>query len=87
MNDITAITAKSRVAKYKAAKLQRTPLWVSDIENKAIIDFYANCKSGYQVDHIIPLQGTSVSGLHVLNNLQYLTIKENQEKYNKFMPT
>lgn len=68
-------------AKYKAAKLQRTPTW-SDLE--AIAVFYVNCPEGYHVDHIIPLQGEKVSGLHVLENLQYLTARENQSKNNKY---
>ena len=68
-------------AKRRAAKLQRTPAW-ADLE--AIRQFYAGCPKGYEVDHIVPLQGVNVSGLHVLNNLQYLTKSENCKKNNKY---
>ena len=69
-------------AKRRAAKLQRTMSW-SNL--KAIKKFYLNCPKGYHVDHIIPLQGTNVSGLHVLNNLQYLTKLENSTKGNNWL--
>ena len=68
-------------AKYRAALLQRIPAW-ADLE--AIQLFYANYPPGYHVDHIVPLQGERVSGLHVLENLQYLTAAENLKKGNKF---
>lgn len=68
-------------AKRYAAKLNRTPPW-ADLE--AIQKFYEACPEGYEVDHIIPLQGKEVSGLHVLENLQYLTREENRQKSNKF---
>ena len=74
-------TQRSNLAKRRAAKLQRTPVWS---ESEAIREFYQNCPKGYQVDHIIPLQGELVSGLHVIGNLQYLTIAENREKSNHF---
>lgn len=73
--------ARAIVRKYRATKLQRTPAWA---DLRAIRDFYEACPEGYEVDHIIPLQGKLVSGLHVLNNLQYLTIHQNRRKLNKF---
>lgn len=38
----------------------------------------------WQVDHVIPLRGKIVSGLHVHENLQLLPARVNQEKKNKF---
>ncbi len=69
-------------AKRRSAKLKRTVPWA---DLKAIREFYTNCPKGYHVDHIIPLQGTNVSGLHVLNNLQYLTKSQNSSKGNKWI--
>lgn len=79
LNNKEYYTAKA--AKYRANKLQRLPLWA---DLRAIEEFYFNCPIGYHVDHIYPLNGESVSGLHVLNNLQYLTAEDNLKKGNKF---
>lgn len=68
-------------ANRRAAKIQRTPKW-ADLEK--IKEIYHNCPEGMHVDHIIPLQGSIVSGLHVENNLQYLSASDNLRKGNYY---
>lgn len=51
---------------------------------EGIRQFYENCPKGYHVDHIIPLNGKTVSGLHVIWNLQYLTPSQNSIKGNRY---
>ena len=69
-------------AKRRAVKLKATPKFAN--LNK-IKEIYKNCPKGYHVDHIIPLQGKTVCGLHVEWNLQYLTPSANISKYNKLI--
>jgi hypothetical protein len=68
----------AQTARRKACKLQASVSWGQE----GITDFYKKCPEGFQVDHIIPLQGKFVCGLHVLDNLQYLSTLENQKKNN-----
>lgn len=69
-------------AKRRALHRKATPEWANIQEIKSI---YATARSlGMVVDHIIPLRGKAVSGLHVENNLQILSRSENAHKYNKF---
>lgn len=67
-----------------ANKKLRTPKWITKEELIQIKKFYLNRPEGYEVDHIIPLCGRNVSGLHTICNLQYLKAEENRLKNNKF---
>jgi hypothetical protein len=70
-----------KLAKYRAVQNKAMPKWVN---GKALRLIYNNCPSTLEVDHIFPLQGEKVSGLHVPWNLQYLTREENAKKSNSF---
>jgi 5-methylcytosine-specific restriction endonuclease McrA len=68
---------------------QRTPPWLSGEHKREIGELYAEAravsvKTGvpHQVDHIMPINGETSSGLHVPWNLQILTAKENRVKSN-----
>ena len=75
-------------AEYRARKLNATPPYadqdaISFVYHAAqvIKDTYG---TDWHVDHIVPLQGENVCGLHVANNLQLLTPSQNLSKSNKF---
>ena len=77
-------------AKRRSKKLNATPSWLTQEHHKQIADMYWLAKdleaiSGqqYHVDHIIPLLGDNVCGLHVPWNLQVLPADVNMSKSNK----
>jgi hypothetical protein len=85
-NHVTEHSARIRFNKLR--KKHATPKWAD--KNK-IKQFYLKAKEltnltgiPHEVDHIIPLNGLTVCGLHVENNLQILTQEENRKKFNKF---
>ena len=80
-------------AKRRATKLQRTPKWIKDVFVDEIKIIYKRAQiikaftgEVWHVDHIVPLQGKNVSGLHVPWNLQLLPASENLSKGNRFTP-
>lgn len=64
----------------KAVMRQATPPWA---DRDALRQFYLNTPDGHHVDHIMPLRGKTVSGLHIVENLQYLPALENIRKGNR----
>lgn len=71
-----------------AALLQRVPAWA---DHEKIAEFYKIRNAAielfeqpFEVDHIIPLRGKRVSGLHVHTNLQVLPQSKNRKKHNCF---
>lgn len=78
-------------AKRRMSKLNRTPKWLTDEDMWVINEIYHVAKIrqeltgfNWHVDHIIPLQGKRVSGLHVPNNLQVIPGIENIRKRNTY---
>jgi hypothetical protein len=78
-------------AKRRAAKLKRTPKWLTPFDKLKIECLYQlaamrNRESGqkWHVDHIIPLQGAFVSGLHVPDNLRVILAIDNMRKNNQY---
>lgn len=69
-----------------ASQTQQTPNWLNKGHMVEIEGFYFFCKifKGYQVDHIVPIRGKTVSGMHVPWNLQVLTAEQNRAKSNSF---
>jgi len=78
--------------KRRASLLQRTPQWLTDEDQWIIEQAYELAKIrtscfgfDWHVDHVIPLQGKKVSGLHVPANLQVIPGSENCRKNAKFL--
>jgi hypothetical protein len=77
--------------KYQARKSRAAPSWLTAQHWQSIDAFYAAAATltdmlpdQYEVDHIVPLHGSNVCGLHVPWNLQILTRSENASKGNRF---
>jgi hypothetical protein len=69
-----------------ARKLQATPKWLSEHELSWIKAHYVAAKengANLAVDHIVPLRGREVCGLHVPWNLCLRTKSDNSKKHNK----
>ncbi len=75
-------------ARRRAAKLQRTVPWIDWGEIMAFFKYSNKLTEEigiqHSVDHIYALQGVTVSGLHVPENLRVITGSENDSKGNKY---
>ena len=73
--------ANANTNRRRNAQASRTPLWADHAEINKI--YCEAADKGLEVDHVIPLQGKLVSGLHTHNNLQLLSRTENASKGNR----
>ncbi len=77
-------------AKYRAVKLQATPAWLNKghwFEIGCVYMYRDALKRvglNYHVDHVVPLRGKNVSGLHVPENLQVIPAVQNRLKNNHY---
>jgi hypothetical protein len=77
--------------KRRVSKINRTPVWTTETDIWMMKEIYELSELrtrltgiSWHVDHIIPLQGVRVSGLHTPYNLQVIPAMENIKKGNKF---
>jgi len=73
---------------------QATPKWLTAeqkleirLQYRLAIELSRTTKQRYAVDHIVPIQGEEVCGLHVPWNLRVITQEENLKKSNKLIDT
>jgi hypothetical protein len=84
------VNSRKNDAKYRAKILEATVSW-SDKAKIDVVFAQATRKTiqtgvDYHVDHIVPLQGKTVSGLHVEGNLRIVLASINKSKKNQFTP-
>ena len=89
--DTSKITRAAYQRKRYANKTGACPKWLSCFDNEYIKHIYKQCRMitkltdiQHHVDHIVPLRGKTVSGLHVPWNLQIITAESNIKKGNKW---
>lgn len=77
----------------RAAKLQATPVWANKFFMEEIYDLAARrakSRTGgfakWHVDHVVPLKGKTVCGLHVEHNLRVIPEIDNRKKGNRYWP-
>ena len=73
--------------KRQIGKLRRLPPWADLAAIAAVYEQAREVQNAtgqeQHVDHIFPLQGKTVSGLHVANNLRIVPAAANLKKHNK----
>lgn len=89
---INSARYKAYGRQYTARKLQAQPIWLTADQVAAIFAVYRQAEvlkeqgETVEVDHIVPLQGRTVCGLHVAWNLQILEASANSVKGNNWWP-
>lgn len=84
------LSAGAHAGKRKKIVRRATPVWA---DLNAIERMYSAARTktletgiAHTVDHVIPLQGAIVCGLHIHQNMCVTTGAENFRKYNKWEP-
>ena len=74
-------------SRHRARKKNAIPKWLSREDFEKINQIYNECERisretgiPHAVDHIVPLWGKVVTGLHVPNNLRIITAEENNRR-------
>lgn len=80
----------AHVSARRARILKASPPWLTDEHKEEIVLKYRQAKEAkritgidHHVDHIVPLVGRNVCGLHVPWNLQVITAQENLRKHRR----
>ncbi len=80
-----------RVAKLKLAKRRAVPGWFNEFDELVIQEAHRLCRVrkiatavNWEIDHIVPISGKNVCGLHVAENVRVITASENRRKSNKY---
>ena len=78
-------------ARSRATKLKQTPMWFNEEDKsyyKDLLEQQQLLKDAwgisYHIDHIVPLQGKKVSGLHCKENWQLIPAFDNLSKGNSY---
>ena len=86
--DLVRADASMRKRRHRDA----TPKWLTPAERLQMRNLYSQARSmtelmreRYVVDHVVPLRGEEVCGLHVPWNLRVITQEENLKKSNKLV--
>jgi hypothetical protein len=86
--DRRVAATRAQASRQRAMRLQRTAPWANwrAIENLHMEAARLTRVTGvkHEVDHIIPLLGETVSGLHVESNMRVVTKAANRAKSNHF---
>lgn len=79
-------------SRRRAAKKERLPSWYGELDEFVMREAASLCKArkratgfDWHVDHIIPLRGELVSGLHCASNLQVIPASLNLAKGNRLI--